>query len=273
MTTWSHVRQLGSNLESAALSFVSQVAPWLGPLPTAWLVYDRTITHLAWPRSIALVASISLEFLGIATSVTALQIWTYRKTKLVSEPDAPLILPVILAAIYFVSAELLTVVLDIATLTRNEIGAAHFAPALFPVLSLISVVLLAIRQTNADAFLSVAERKAKRKAATAEQSQGKPKGKQKETHIARCESCGWSKDNYKTGRAATNARNAHKCKEIICWCGESLKGIDNFETHQETHRDEAREADNPAAASIKFKELYGDNVRSPSIPMIREWRK
>lgn len=277
MTTWSHIRTLGSNIESAALSLVSQIAPWLGPLPTAWLVYDRTMTHLAWPEWVALTASISLEFLGIATSVTALQLWVYRRTKLKSEPDAPLTLPIALAATYFISAELLTVVLDIATLTREQIGAAHFAPALFPVLSLVSVTLLAVRQANADAFLSANERKAKRKQANAEQSQKEPKKAKRETHIARCEFCNWSRDGYKTKRAATNARNAHKCKEVTCWCGRSFEQLIDFKAHQEVHKSEARNADSVAAALAVFQALYSDaweNEQEPvSKEQIREWRK
>jgi len=29
-------------LDGALVQIVAQVAPWLAPLPTAWLVYDRT---------------------------------------------------------------------------------------------------------------------------------------------------------------------------------------------------------------------------------------
>ncbi len=118
---------------------------------------------------------------------------------------------------------------------------------------------------------------AKQKTATAKQSQKEPEQSLEQSeqiaHIARCELCGWVRENYKTERAATNARNAHKCKEIVCWCGESFLGVDNLEAHQEKHKQEAREAKNPAGAHIKFEELYGDNGKLPSIPTIREWRK
>jgi hypothetical protein len=280
-------RQLSSALESSTLSFVSRVAPWLGPLPTAWLVYDRTMRHLAWPAWVAVVAAVSLEFLGIAASATALQLWIYRGERMAKEPKAPFKLPILLAVSYFVAAELLTVVLDIATFPKSEIKAAHFAPALFPVLSLVSVILLAIRQANADAFLSANERKAKRRIAKVEREQEEKEQKPSEPeqveaiaevaieqmHFAHCKECDWRRDGYETARAATNALNAHRCKEIVCWCSERFEQLEHYEAHEETHKNEARSAASLPAALELFGRLYPSSNGKPTTEMVIEWRK
>ncbi|MHC4489948.1 MAG: hypothetical protein ACYSW7_12390, partial [Planctomycetota bacterium] len=151
----------GEAAESAALSLVVRVGPWLGPVPTAYLVYERTQRHLNWPLWIAIAAGITLECLGVGTSAVALKFWAYNNAKLTKEPEAPTKIPVILTGVYFVTALFLTVVLDVLSVDR-KLRASDYAPAAFPLLSLAAVALLALRSAYTGAFMSKAARKAQR---------------------------------------------------------------------------------------------------------------
>jgi hypothetical protein len=153
---WNKLYELGNALESAALSFVVRAGPWLGPIPTAYLVYERTRTHLHLPPWVSVATGLTLEFLGVASSATAIRFWKYNTTKLKSEPPAPTKLALTLTGLYFTAALFLTLVLD----TLDE--AAKFAPIAFVFLSLAAVSLLALRLAHSGAFKSKAERKVQR---------------------------------------------------------------------------------------------------------------
>jgi hypothetical protein len=187
--------ELGNALESAALSFVIRVGPWLGPAPTAFLVYERTRTNLHLPPWVSVVTGLTLEFLGVASSATAFKFWIYNSEKLKSEPRAPTKLALGLTGLYFCAALFLTLVLD--TLD----GAAKVAPVAFVVLSLASVSLLALRLAHAGAFMTKGERKAAR---TAEKN---------ELAIAAV-----------TTEPVKTATKLVKKREYLCWCG---KGYDD----------------------------------------------
>jgi len=143
--------------EAAAITIVSKVSPWLTPIPTAWLVYDRTMLHLHWPQWVAICAGVTLELLGVAILSTALALYAYNRKKLKSHPVAPLWLAVILVAVYLVTALLLVMVLDIAP------GIAVYSQALFPVLSLAAFVLLGLRLDHQERVTTIATGKAEAK--------------------------------------------------------------------------------------------------------------
>lgn len=134
-------------LETAATDLIARLAPWLAPAPTAYLVYSQTSAHLAWPPSIALIAALVLETLGLAVTSTALTLYRYNVAKRKTDPPAPLALPIALILLYFIAAELLTVALDIAPKLAAGLATtlADWAPAIFPILSLAGVATLAIR--------------------------------------------------------------------------------------------------------------------------------
>lgn len=129
-------------LERRAVDLVASLAPWFAPLPTAWLVYDRTMHYLAWPWYVALVAGITLELLGVGILATWLMLYGYNRDKRKSDPAAVMWLPVGLVVLYVLTAEALTVVLDVWP------AMATIAPALFPVLSVAAFALLALRANH-----------------------------------------------------------------------------------------------------------------------------
>lgn len=139
------MNRLQSGLQQIELSIVAiagRAGPLLAPVPTAYLVYAATLRHLAWPWSIAVVAAVVIECLGLASTGLALELYDYNKRKLISEPNAPVKLAGVLVGLYFVVAIGLTVLLD------TYPSAAHFAPAIFPMLSLTGVSIMAIRSDH-----------------------------------------------------------------------------------------------------------------------------
>jgi DNA-binding transcriptional ArsR family regulator len=127
------------NLEQKLISFVTKLAGWLAPLPTAWTVYAHGSGILDWPWFVAAGAALALEALGMATTSIALDFWNYNQSKRKADPKAPLTYTVILVTVYFLAAILLAVVIDV----KPEISPV--APALFPVLSMTGVATLALR--------------------------------------------------------------------------------------------------------------------------------
>jgi len=141
----------------SAVDFVSSLAPWLAPLPTAWLVYDRTQHHLNWPQWVAAIAGITLELLGVGILATWLMLYGYNRNKRKSDPAAVMWLPVGLVVLYVLTAEALTVVLDVWP------AMATIAPALFPILSVAAFALLALRANHVRRLDDIAWQKDERK--------------------------------------------------------------------------------------------------------------
>jgi hypothetical protein len=150
-------------IETRAVTIVSRLAPWLSPLPTAYLVARAAVNHLAWPLPMAVVGALIVETLGLATAVTALELYQYNRSKRQADPTAPFLLAVVLVVIYFASAIILTVLLDIAPLL------AVYSQAIFPVLGLVGVLNLAVRSDHAARLAAIEQEKADRKAERAAQ--------------------------------------------------------------------------------------------------------
>lgn len=136
-------------LESTAVDIVAKIAPWVAPLPTAYLVGRATVLYLRWPPFVGVLAAVIIECLGLASTSTALTLWDYNQSKRKLDPSAPFALAFVLVGVYFVVATGLTVVLDIAP------NLATYAPAIFPTLSLTGVTVLAIRADHRRRLVAV----------------------------------------------------------------------------------------------------------------------
>lgn len=143
------------------IQWIATAAPFLMLTPTAYLVAWRTVQHLAWPLWVAVVAAVGLEALGLVIALTGLDNWTWNRSKRKSDPAAPVVLPVVLLAVYFVSAEALTFGLDIAS---GPVTFAKLTQAVFPVLGLAGMVTLAVRYDHEQRRQEVANGKAEEKA-------------------------------------------------------------------------------------------------------------
>ena len=137
-----------------AVDVVANLAPWLAPLPTAWLVADRTTMHLGWPLAVGWIAGATLELLGVAIMATALDLWSYQRDKRKSDPDAPLILAWALVGLYLVAALLLVVMLDLLD------GLTTWAQAVFPILSVAAFAVVGLRYDHRRRVDAIAVQKA-----------------------------------------------------------------------------------------------------------------
>jgi len=106
---------------------------------------------------VAVVAAIIVESLGLATTATALDLREYNASKRKSDPRAPFTLAAVLVGVYLVVALALTVALDIAPVL------ATYSPAIFPLLSLVGVSVLALRADHKRRVGAIAQEKAERK--------------------------------------------------------------------------------------------------------------
>lgn len=149
------IRRIETTLTDTAAALI----PWLAPLPSAWLVGAASIEYLSWPLPVAIVTAVIVEGLGISSMSTALELREYNQAKRKTDPAAPAWLAAILAGVYLLTAVSLTVFLDLLP------SLAHVAPAIFPGLSLVGAVLLALRADHRRRLAAIAQDKAERKAA------------------------------------------------------------------------------------------------------------
>lgn len=126
-------------LEDTAVDVISVFGPWLGPVPSAYLVGVAAMKYLDWPFLIALIAAIAVESIGVVSVVSALRLYEWNETKRKSDPSAPFGLAVLLVVVYFVVTIGLTVLLDVIP------ELARFAPAVFPLLAAVGAVNIAVK--------------------------------------------------------------------------------------------------------------------------------
>lgn len=145
-------------IERTAVGFVAGLAPWLAPVPTAYMVANAALERLKWPLPVAIAGAVALEALGITTGTIALTLYEYNQGRKAGQPEAPFKLAAALVGVYFVSAVTLAALVDIFP----ELIKA--APALFPVLTMAGVGALALRSDHDRRLQAIADEKAERKA-------------------------------------------------------------------------------------------------------------
>jgi len=144
--------------ENRAIDLVAKFTPWCAPIPTAYLVGRATITLLEWPLPIGILSAAVIESLGLVTCTTALDLYQFNQNRRKNDAPAPFWLAVLLIILYFLIAVLLTVVLEI------QPSWSVIAPAIFPVLSLAGVTVIALRNNYQNRIQLITNEKAERKA-------------------------------------------------------------------------------------------------------------
>jgi len=152
------MQRILESIESNLTALAATVGPWLAPLPSAFFVWRAGVNHLSLPGWVALVAAGVIELLGLAATAQALTIYEYNTNRRKTDQAAPLVLAVALLGVYFLGVIALTVALEVLP------ELVTFAPALFPVLSLAGVGVLALRLDHRRRLESIVQEKAERKA-------------------------------------------------------------------------------------------------------------
>lgn len=147
-----------NQIERAAIDVIAVFAPWLGPIPSAYLVGVATYNYLSWHVVVATVAAVAVESIGVVSIVSALRLYEWNETKTQKDAAAPLKLAVTLVAFYFVITIGLTVLLDVFP------ELARFAPAVFPLLAGVGAVNIAIKNGQQRREQRAMQRKGNRKA-------------------------------------------------------------------------------------------------------------
>jgi heme exporter protein D len=160
-------------IETRITDLIAGLAPWLAPIPTAYLVGRATLGKLGWPLAVAICAALIVESLGLTATNTALTLYQYNRQRRKTDPAAPFGLAAGLVGAYVAVAVGLTVALDVAP------SLAHYAPAIWPALSLTGVTLLALRSDHARRLDLIQadkqERRDARRAAAQESAQAQHK--------------------------------------------------------------------------------------------------
>ena len=141
---------------------ISNLSPWLAPLPTAYAVAMAVHTGLAWPLWVALVAAVIIETTALATSATALELWSHNRSKRKSDPASPAWLAWTLTAGVIAAQSALVLAL-------------HASPVLliFQAFSAAAVINLALRADHAARLAGIEADRAERKAERAERQADK----------------------------------------------------------------------------------------------------
>jgi hypothetical protein len=122
---------------------IAAASPYLATVPTAWLVGVSTMRFLGWPIPVAALTGLAVELLGIAVTVTALELRQHNQDKRKMDPKAPTRIAFALVGAYLGSVVTLTVMLDTLPQARK------LAPLAFPLLSLSGMVCIGLRTDHA----------------------------------------------------------------------------------------------------------------------------
>jgi uncharacterized membrane protein YhaH (DUF805 family) len=132
-------------LEALGAEIASKLAPWLAPLLSAVVVGRAVIdAPFSWPVWLAWLTGAAIELSGIATLNTALMLWSFRADQPSDKKPSiiPLVLAVVCALGYLITALALTVVLKVLP------GFQVVAYGLFALLALASAVNLTLRRDH-----------------------------------------------------------------------------------------------------------------------------
>lgn len=124
--------------ERLPLAIITMAGPWLTPLVPAYFVAVSIQNYLSAPLWVALISGAVLEVVGLAGIANATRAYMWNRTKRKSDEAAPLILSISAVSIYFVTALLLTVILEF----RADL--VPIAPGMFIVLSISSGLILVL---------------------------------------------------------------------------------------------------------------------------------
>lgn len=180
------------------------VGPWFAPVPSAFFVFRAGEIHLGMPWIIAVIAALVVELLGLSSTAVALELYEYNATKRKTDPEAPTWMAVGVIVVYVLTTISLAVVLDAFE------SLARFAPAIFPLLSLAGVGVLALR-------IDHQRRLAKIETGNLERKKRQSSGNRKAANNAEISAKTTGKNNGKQpdGIPATGGKTIDRAKAIL----------------------------------------------------------
>lgn len=117
---------------------IANLAPWLAPIPSCFFVARSSIIHMELPVIMGIIIGLLIETLGFSTVHLYLMLLKWNLEKRKTDPKAPENLGLALVIFYLVITISLTVMLEIYPQLST------YAPAIFPLVALIGVFILAL---------------------------------------------------------------------------------------------------------------------------------
>lgn len=140
----SFFEQLADTIEDVLLMLASRFGPWLAPIGPAYFVGRAAYHHLSAHWLIAVTMAVAVEAVGIAATHTALKAWAWNGSRRKTDPVAPFGLMVWLSIIYFISALILSILVEVYP------QSATYAPAVFIGLAAVAYVTIAVQMRLQD---------------------------------------------------------------------------------------------------------------------------
>ena len=152
--------------EASVVNFLSAIAPWGAPLAPAYMTYSHMVDPdiLDFPAWVAIGTAIVVEILGLSTVNTALAFWTHNKRNKANKNQSPIWIAVFSFIFYLTIIVMSNVILD-ASIGRDwEEWAIIGVRALFTLLSVPAVLIMAVRTQHQDLLDEIKDDKDERKA-------------------------------------------------------------------------------------------------------------
>jgi hypothetical protein len=142
---------------SSIVRIISNVTPWLSPIPSGYFVARSVYNHLSVPILVAIIIGLIIEFLGITSVYSYLWLTEWNISKRKTDKSAPAGIALLFCLIYLGTTITLSVVLDIFP------NLAHYSIGVFPILGLVGAFNLALMsfQNNRENLVLVAKESAK----------------------------------------------------------------------------------------------------------------
>ena len=130
------IEQLSESVEDALLLLATRWGPWLAPVGPAYFVGRAAHHRLDAHWVIAFIMACAVEAVGIAATHTALNAWAWNNNRRKTDPEAPFGLMLILSFVYFASAFVLSIIVEVYPVSST------YAPAVFIFLAAVAYVTI-----------------------------------------------------------------------------------------------------------------------------------
>jgi hypothetical protein len=153
-------RDVTRAFEGALVDNLAATSPWLAPVIPAWLGWHNMTTVMNFPWWVATVGAIVIEFLGLSTVHTVINLWDYNSTRRQSDQRAPVVVALAAAGGYILVVLITNVLLSIGAPVLHLV-----AQGLLSLLSVIAAVTLTVRASHARRVGVIEQEKRERKEA------------------------------------------------------------------------------------------------------------
>lgn len=151
------IRNLTTETEATVIGLVAATIPWLAPFIPAYIAYHNMIEVLSFSSWLSLVGAAVIEFLGLSAVHTAIQFWSYNRTRRKTDEAAPVYVATAVGVFYLAVVLTVNVILDKAPVEQL------IAKALLSLISVPAGITLAIRAQHSSYLLQVEAEKRERR--------------------------------------------------------------------------------------------------------------